>query len=301
MRTLAILFTWAATAVTAAAPQTGIWWSPAESGRGYTIDVQNDTLVLISFLYGPDGRMQWYYSDGKLTNDGASWTGTLLKFDQGQPLGGAYKAPIASGNDGAVSITFSSRTTGVITLPGGRTAAIEHQNFGVGAPPQSLLGSWLYVYAVGNDTFAARFNYTAVGAATRTGTGVVVDTVRNGGAEYMVSGDFAGQVVAVQFDAAGNPLQTYFWNPYLEEGRGFWISPTTQVLYGMNAYRFVGPSGMVKGLGAMIGPDAASREGIAVTMPKAVPMQEYAARNPALGAIAAGILGEVRKAGAPRR
>lgn len=290
MRTLAILIALVATVARAAAPQTGLWWSPAESGRGYAIDVQNDVLVLASFLYGPDGRMQWYYSDGKLTNDGANWSGTLLKFDQGQPLSGAYKAPTPSGNDGPVSIAFSSRTTGTITLPGGRQVAIEHQNFGVGAPPQSLLGSWLYVYAVGDDTFAARFNYTAVGAATRTGTGVVVDTIRNGGAELMVSGDFAGQVVAVQFDAAGNPLQTYLWNPYLEEGRGFWISPTTQILYGMNAYRYVGPSGMVKSQG----------ESIAATKPKAVPMQEYAARNPALGAIAAEILEEVRKASAAR-
>ena len=299
MRALAVLFMWAATAAAAAAPQAGIWWSPAESGRGYTLDVQNETLVLISFAYGPDGRMQWYYSDGKLTSDGTRWSGTLLKFDQGQPLSGAYKAPTASGNDGAVSIVFSTRTAGVMTLPGGRTVAIEHQNFGVGSPPQSLLGSWLYVYAVGEDTFATRFNYSTVGAATSNGTGVVVDTARRGAAEYMVSGDFAGQVVSVQFDANGNPLTTYFWNPYLEEGRGFWVSPA-QVLYGMNAYRYVGPTGLAKGLGAASGPDAAAREGIAVTMPKAVPLQEYEARNPALGAIARALWEEVRKAGAPR-
>ena len=122
----------------AAAPQTGTWWSPSESGRGYAIDVQGSTLVMTSYAYGIDGRMQWYYADGPLINGGARWTGTLYKFDFGQPLNGAYLAPINTGNDGTVAIDVTSRSAGVLTLPGGRRVNIERYNFGVGSPPQSL-------------------------------------------------------------------------------------------------------------------------------------------------------------------
>ena len=91
----------------AAAPQTGTWWSPSESGRGYAIDVQGSTLVMTSYAYGIDGRMQWYYADGPLINGGARWTGTLYKFDFGQPLNGAYLAPINTGKRPATSTAFS--------------------------------------------------------------------------------------------------------------------------------------------------------------------------------------------------
>src|ERR1700741_297676 len=122
----------------AAAPQTGIWWNPAESGRGYSIDVQGSTLVLISYAYGTDGRMQWYYADGPLLNGGARWTGTLYRFDFGQPLNGNYVQPTNVGTSGVATIDFSSRIRGVLTLPGGRQSPIERYNFGVGGPPQSL-------------------------------------------------------------------------------------------------------------------------------------------------------------------
>ena len=166
----------------AVAPQTGIWWSPSESGRGYSIDVQGNTLVMISYAYGTDGRMQWYYADGPLLSGGARWSGTLYKFDFGQPLNGPYTPPTNVGTAGVITIDFSTRTRGFLTLPGGRQSAIERYNFGVGAPPQSLLGEWLYAYTIGSSTFAERFAYTTILPATSTGNGIVATASGNGGA-----------------------------------------------------------------------------------------------------------------------
>jgi hypothetical protein len=156
----------------AAAPQSGLWWSPSESGRGYALDAQGNTLVVTTFAYGPDGRMQWYYSDGPLLAGGASWTGTLLRLDNGQPLAGNYVPATIVGNAGTITINFSTRTTGTLTLPGGRQVAIQRQNFGVGTAPSSLLGIWIYTHCTSTTTavcFMERYSYSTIGQATSTG------------------------------------------------------------------------------------------------------------------------------------
>ncbi|APV51290.1 hypothetical protein BWI17_17320 [Betaproteobacteria bacterium GR16-43] len=284
MRTFAAAWLLAPAMALAAAPQSGLWWNPNESGRGYALDAQGGTLVVTTFAYGPDGRMQWYYADGPLLSGGASWSGTLLKFDLGQPLSGAYRAPTLSGNDGAVSISFASRSTGTMTI-GGRQIPIQRQNFAVGNAPQSLLGSWLYGYSIGTSTFAERFDYTAITSPTSSGTGVVIDSGRRGTAELQVTGTFAGRVVAFQFNAAGSAINQYYYTQYLEEGRGFWVSPTTFNEYGMNAYRFGSPQGIDK---VALDEDGtlAAREGAGVMGRKAITLDELTALNPELGTLA---------------
>jgi hypothetical protein len=287
MRTFAAALLFAPALAFAAAPQSGLWWNSLESGRGYALDAQGGTLVVTTFAYGPDGRMQWYYADGPLQSGGASWSGTLLKFDFGQPLTGAYRAPTISGNEGAVSISFASRSTGTMTLPGGRQIQIERQNFGVGNAPQSLLGAWLYGYSIGTSTFAERFDYTAVASATSSGTGVVIDSGRRGTAELQVSGTFAGRVVAFQFNAAGSAINQYYYTQHIEEGRGFWVSPTTFNEYGMNAYRFGSPQGIDKAALDRDGDGTlAAREGAGVMGRKAITLDELTAMNPELGELA---------------
>jgi hypothetical protein len=106
-------------------PKIGTWWNTAESGRGYTIDGMGDTLMLGAFVYDANGYPVWYLAVGKLTNNGANWSATLDKTQNGQCLSCGYKAPISMGNDGTVSIIFSSDTKGVMTLPNGSKINIE--------------------------------------------------------------------------------------------------------------------------------------------------------------------------------
>ena len=200
--------------------------------------------------------MQWFYADGPLLNGGARWTGTLFRFDFGQPLNGNYGPPTNVGSSGTVTIDFSTRTRGVLTLPGGRQANIERYNFGVGSAPQSLLGDWLYVWSVGTATFADRFAYTLVTPATSGGNGVVTNAAGTAGAEYQVTGALAGQVVAVKVTSTGALLDQWLFTQYLEEGRGSWLNTTTQTAYGMNAYRTANTAGIVKSAAGTIPADA---------------------------------------------
>jgi hypothetical protein len=270
----------------AAAPQSGLWWSPSESGRGYALDAQGNTLVVTTFAYGPDGRMQWYYSDGPLLAGGASWTGTLLRLDNGQPLAGNYVPATIVGNAGTITINFSTRTTGTLTLPGGRQVAIQRQNFGVGTAPSSLLGIWIYTHCTSTTTavcFMERYSYSTIGQATSTGSGVVVDGVRSGAAELQVSGPLAGQVVAFRFDAVGNVLDQYRYVQYLEEGRGNWVGSSS--LFQMFAHRIANASGIEK-LHEGENPDASSLGGKSRTEQKAIPLEELARADPEVGRIA---------------
>jgi hypothetical protein len=75
------------------------------------------------YSYLGDGSSQWYLAAAPITNN--VFTATLDKYTGGQCISCAYKAPSLSGNDGTITITFTSATTATADLPGGRHIAIE--------------------------------------------------------------------------------------------------------------------------------------------------------------------------------
>lgn len=103
-------------------PQAGLWWNPDESGSGYAIDIQHGVVVVTVYSYNQDGTAQWYLMSGQLSNNTVS--GPLQKFKSGQCISCTYNAPVANGNDGTMSVTFTSATTASVTLPGGRSFTI---------------------------------------------------------------------------------------------------------------------------------------------------------------------------------
>jgi len=109
-------------------PQPGLWWNPAESGSGYGLDYRNGTLVVTVYSYKPNGEPQWYVASGPLK--GTTFTGTLDKYAFGQCINCRYNGrPVTMGNDGVMTIEFTSATSATVTLPGGRVTHIEPQAF----------------------------------------------------------------------------------------------------------------------------------------------------------------------------
>ncbi len=109
-------------------PVVGLWWTPNESGSGYNIDVKNGVLVLTTFSYQQNGEPQWYISSGPLVN--GSFSGKLNKTFGGQCISCPYTGPPSSaGDDGDVTINFSSPTFATMYLPGGRVTYIQPQAF----------------------------------------------------------------------------------------------------------------------------------------------------------------------------
>ena len=101
----------------------GVWWDPNESGSGYALDYQNGVLIVQVYSYLAGGAAQWYLGAGNVTNN--VFQATLDKYTGGQCISCTYKAPALVGNDGNITLTFTSPTTATVDLPGGRRIQIE--------------------------------------------------------------------------------------------------------------------------------------------------------------------------------
>jgi hypothetical protein len=107
-----------------------VWWNQNEPGSGFGFDYQNGTLIAEVYSYLAAGPSQWYLATGPVVNN--VFTATLDKYTGGQCISCAYKAPGVVGNDGTITITFTSATTATADLPGGRHIQIERY-FGAAA------------------------------------------------------------------------------------------------------------------------------------------------------------------------
>lgn len=110
-----------------AAPQSGWWWNPNEPGRGFTIERRNGRVFFSSYLYGTDQYSQWLIASGAMSSANR-FSSTLYEWRNGQTLSSSYRAPSLLGSWGALTLYFTSSTTGTLTWPGG-TIPIERFNF----------------------------------------------------------------------------------------------------------------------------------------------------------------------------
>jgi hypothetical protein len=104
-------------------PVAGVWWNKNEPGSGFGIDYQNGTLIVEVYSYLTAGPSQWYLASGPVTNN--VFQATLDKYTGGQCISCTYIAPSLMGNDGTITITFTSATTATVDLPGGRHIQIQ--------------------------------------------------------------------------------------------------------------------------------------------------------------------------------
>jgi arabinogalactan endo-1,4-beta-galactosidase len=101
-------------------PERGVWAIDAESngqpGRGFQIDHQGGTLALSFYGYTSGGASRFWLALGPLLEQ--RFEGTLEAFEGGTPMGGSYRAARKTAPAGAVSLVFTSASTGILTLPG---------------------------------------------------------------------------------------------------------------------------------------------------------------------------------------
>ena len=101
-------------------PQTGLWFIVPEAtgnpGRGLTIDVQGDTLILTVYGYTQEGRATFYQASGPYTD--GQFSADLGMYGGGTALGGERVPAQYIGSASTVSLSFSSEAEGMVTLPG---------------------------------------------------------------------------------------------------------------------------------------------------------------------------------------
>jgi hypothetical protein len=110
------------------APLPGLWWNPNESGTGYSLDTNHGAVVATIYSYTLDGLPIWYLASGTIDSNNIV-TATLYKYRSGQCISCAYMAPADDGNDGTVTIQFTSPTSAIMTLPGRVPFTIVPEDF----------------------------------------------------------------------------------------------------------------------------------------------------------------------------
>jgi hypothetical protein len=112
----------------AGAPQSGWWWNPAESGRGFALEFQGDAIFGAAFLYAANGDPAWYIVSGQMESP-LRYAGTWIAFTDGQAMGAPYRAPSRAPDPGAVVLEFSDATHGTLVLPDGRRVPLVRFQF----------------------------------------------------------------------------------------------------------------------------------------------------------------------------
>ena len=109
-------------------PASGLWANPNESGTGYALDFKHGVLVVAIYAYQGAGPAQWYLAAGPVTDN--IFTATLDKYTSGQCISCSYTGrPTNTGNDGTITIRFTSSTSAIVNLPGERVTTIAPFQF----------------------------------------------------------------------------------------------------------------------------------------------------------------------------
>lgn len=111
----------------AEAPEAGWWWHADEPGRGFFLEVQDETLFISGYMYDAEGDAEWYVSLGEMAH-ARLYDGRWTAYRDGPTFEGPG-SPTADRDIGAVSLRFSSRTDGVMSLPNGAEIPLERFRF----------------------------------------------------------------------------------------------------------------------------------------------------------------------------
>ena len=140
-------------------PESGWYWNPAEPGTGIALEIQDNHVFLVGFLYDAAGNPIWLASEGTLTGN-ALYDGEMYAASGGTCLGCAYRVSSAHLEGGHVRISWSASDPTSATLTwGGRTTPITRYIFGLIRPGDApatlnqtkLLGEWQTVMDFGSS------------------------------------------------------------------------------------------------------------------------------------------------------
>ena len=121
------------------APETGWWWNPAESGRGFFIESQDGIFFLGGYFYDDDGHARWLVAGGG--NADPYLTRTAVRAERRPVAVRHLLDAIGAGRCWNGTVAFSDDTHGTITWPGG-TIAMERYSFGTGTPDFRPFTGW---------------------------------------------------------------------------------------------------------------------------------------------------------------
>jgi len=141
--------------VWANSPESGWWWNPSESGRGYAIEIQDNQLFFAAFTYDANKQPVWYYSSGTITGD-STYIGRVVKATNGACFGCTEGAP-QNVDVGSMKISFNGGKDATLNILG-FTTNITRFDFANGdntSYPNACYGEW--AATIGNASLPVYF------------------------------------------------------------------------------------------------------------------------------------------------
>jgi len=167
----------------AVAPENGWWWNPSESGSGYAIERQGNSIFMAAFLYETAGAATWYATVLALQPDG-TYKGDMTRYVGGKSLLGSYKAPTSTTVVATATASFSKPDIGAMTIVfpnGSANRTIPISRFAFASPSfepskGSFQSGWwwndqesgtgYFIEVQGTSAFIASFMYDTAGQPT---------------------------------------------------------------------------------------------------------------------------------------
>ncbi|GAB2480235.1 hypothetical protein GCM10027082_34000 [Comamonas humi] len=233
-------------------PQAGTWVMNDElngkPGRGLSIDVQNNTLVMQMYAYESSGKPTFYLATGSVVDNQVS--AELKHYEGGRYLGSGDRSGEEKGSAGLVRIRFVDGTNGFITFPGEPEKAITRFSFGYQPVPDSLKGAWFFTtYSPTLGWQVEIPEFTTTGPATDMGSGIVVSSNKRFVCEHQVRGDLAGTVICIKtLSGSTTPQHGYIFKYSVNDGEGDWTPYLGKTSYGFYPRRLGLPNGQLTGI-----------------------------------------------------
>lgn len=128
-------------------PESGLWWNADEPGSGYSIEIQDNFLFGVFYVYDDGGIPYWYTTSGFL--DGNSFFQGDIYISENGPCLLCTWTPVDTfaSNLGQARIDFLTETTATLEVQG-ESIFLERFNFYLGDELQKMRGEWQVVYDV---------------------------------------------------------------------------------------------------------------------------------------------------------
>ncbi len=151
----------------------GLYWVPLESGQGYTLTHQSNTIFLLAYVYGADRTPQWLSMLARLDDTGA-YSGEVLS-STGQP-GNAFPHYVTAGSltpnpDGTLQLQIGTMQKTLQRFDFADGTSLPSCQFGT-APGSVATGLWwnpnqsgagFGIHDQGGRLFVTWYSYDATG------------------------------------------------------------------------------------------------------------------------------------------
>jgi uncharacterized protein (TIGR03437 family) len=108
------------------APRAGWWDQPTQSGRGYFLEVQGNTLFVSGLIYGSSGQPSWFASTGPVDSTGA-FSGNLTACSAPVNPDGSLQPPVCKSTADTIHIAFSAPWRATLML--GQESPVEIRRY----------------------------------------------------------------------------------------------------------------------------------------------------------------------------